>query len=101
MDKKDKRYRNKVFHIQVWTHQRIILVYPYPSVDAHFLSDKFSRILVKEQWGHATFTDIFQLTKELLDRMENSFSFVEGTQAGGFNRGSIEVDRGQSIIHQI
>ena len=49
MDKKEQRYRHEVFHIQVWTHLRIILVYPYPSVEAHLLSDMFSGELVKQQ----------------------------------------------------
>ena len=32
--------------------------------------------------SHVTFTNIFQVTKDLLDRMENPLSFVEEGEAG-------------------
>ena len=55
---------------------------PFSSVDEFFISDKLSVEQDPEQWSHAIFTDIFQVTNELLDRMENSLSIVEGRETG-------------------
>ena len=48
--------------------------FPFSNVDEFFVSDKLSVEGHPEQKSHAIFTDIFKITKELLDRMENSLS---------------------------